>query len=183
MKLYLSHLEKQTEMKKKWYRYRWSGICVFASECDAYSALLRNDEIGNGNEKWKWKSETAQTNEWTMPLIYYLCFACAFATGWSNAPDEKATKYRLTIKDIQQQESGTYTCTSPRGLTNSIVIIVASNLYVRISSLSFLLLAHSHCPMSVAVFRLHFVCKCRVFSIQLIAIMEQEGIADEWKAF
>lgn len=49
-------------------------------------------------------------------------------TGWSSAPDEKATKYRLTIKDIQQQESGTYTCASPRGLTNSIVIIVASNL-------------------------------------------------------
>lgn len=64
-----------------------------------------------------------------MPLIYYLYFAVYSATGWSSAPDEKATKYRLTIKDIQQQESGTYTCTSPRGLTNSIVIIVASNLY------------------------------------------------------
>lgn len=49
-------------------------------------------------------------------------------TGWSNLPEDKATKYRLTIKDIQQQESGTYTCASPRGLTNSIVIIVTSNL-------------------------------------------------------
>lgn len=50
---------------------------------------------------------------------------------WSNGngPDEKATKYRLTIKDIQPQESGTYTCTSPRGLTNNIVIIVTSNLF------------------------------------------------------
>lgn len=57
-------------------------------------------------------------------------FCYRSTTGWSSAPDEKATKYRLTIKDIQQQESGTYTCTSPRGLTNSIVIIVASNLYV-----------------------------------------------------
>lgn len=46
--------------------------------------------------------------------------------GWISLPEEKATKYRLTIKDIQQQESGTYTCASPRGLTNSIVIIVTS---------------------------------------------------------
>lgn len=89
--------------------------------------------------KWKleWKMElkmkgrkSKQTNERTIPLIYYLYFTSVRTTGWSSAPDEKATKYRLTIKDIQQQESGTYTCTSPRGLTNSIVIIVASNLYV-----------------------------------------------------
>lgn len=72
-----------------------------------------------------------------MPLIYYLYFTSVQTTGWSSAPDEKATKYRLTIKDIQQQESGTYTCTSPRGLTNSIVIIVASNLYVQILFFSF----------------------------------------------
>lgn len=45
---------------------------------------------------------------------------------WINSPDERATKFRLIIKDIQQQESGTYTCTSPRGLTNSIGIIVTS---------------------------------------------------------
>lgn len=49
-------------------------------------------------------------------------------TGWSNLSEDKGTKYRLTIKDIQQQESGTYTCASPRGLTNSIVIVVTSNL-------------------------------------------------------
>lgn len=46
--------------------------------------------------------------------------------GWSTVPEEKATKYRLTIKDIQIQDSGTYTCASPRGLTNSIIIVVAS---------------------------------------------------------
>lgn len=46
--------------------------------------------------------------------------------GWHSAVDEKATKYRLTIKDIQTQDTGTYTCASPRGLTNSINIVVAS---------------------------------------------------------
>ena len=45
--------------------------------------------------------------------------------GWSAVPEEKASRYRLTIKDIQNQDSGTYTCASPRGLTNSIVIVVA----------------------------------------------------------
>lgn len=49
-------------------------------------------------------------------------------TGWSTVPEEKATKYRLTIKDIQTPDSGTYTCASPRGLTNSINIVVASKL-------------------------------------------------------
>lgn len=48
-----------------------------------------------------------------------------YITGWSTLPDEKATRYRLTIKDIQIQDSGTYTCASPRGLTNSILIVVA----------------------------------------------------------
>ncbi|XP_062547115.1 locomotion-related protein Hikaru genki isoform X3 [Armigeres subalbatus] len=48
-----------------------------------------------------------------------------FNIGWSAVPEEKASRYRLTIKDIQSQDSGTYTCASPRGLTNSIVIVVA----------------------------------------------------------
>ncbi|XP_037907250.1 locomotion-related protein Hikaru genki isoform X1 [Hermetia illucens] len=47
--------------------------------------------------------------------------------GWSTIPEEKGLKYRLTIKDIQNQDSGTYTCATPRGLTNSIVIVVATS--------------------------------------------------------
>lgn len=54
-----------------------------------------------------------------------------------NGPEEKATKYRLTIKDIQPQESGTYTCTSPRGLTNSIAIMVTSNFISYLLSYNF----------------------------------------------
>lgn len=48
-----------------------------------------------------------------------------YITGWSAVPEEKGTRYRLTIKDIQIGDSGTYTCATPRGLTNSIVIVVA----------------------------------------------------------
>lgn len=56
----------------------------------------------------------------------YFPFFCSFSSsGWSAVPEEKASRYRLTIKDIQNQDSGTYTCASPRGLTNSIVIVVA----------------------------------------------------------
>lgn len=47
-----------------------------------------------------------------------------YITGWSALPDEKATRYRLTIKDIQAGDSGTYTCATPRGVTNSIVLVI-----------------------------------------------------------
>lgn len=49
--------------------------------------------------------------------------------GWSAVPEEKANRYRLSIKDVQPQDSGTYTCASPRGLTNSIIIVVAGKSY------------------------------------------------------
>ncbi|XP_055686995.1 locomotion-related protein Hikaru genki [Lutzomyia longipalpis] len=60
------------------------------------------------------------TPEWTWTGYFR-----QYLTGWSTMPEEKANKYRLTIKDIQNQDTGTYTCASPRGLTNSIVIVVA----------------------------------------------------------
>uniref|UniRef100_T1GYX8 Ig-like domain-containing protein n=1 Tax=Megaselia scalaris TaxID=36166 RepID=T1GYX8_MEGSC len=50
-----------------------------------------------------------------------------YSTAWSSNPEEKSTKYRLTIKDITPQDSGSFTCSSPRGLTNSISIVVASS--------------------------------------------------------
>lgn len=50
--------------------------------------------------------------------------------GWSAVPEEKGSRYRLSIKDVQPQDSGTYTCASPRGLTNSIIIVVAGNSYL-----------------------------------------------------
>lgn len=47
--------------------------------------------------------------------------------GWSPAGEEKAVRYRLSIKSIENNDSGTFTCTSPRGLTNSIAVVVATS--------------------------------------------------------
>ncbi|XP_067631269.1 locomotion-related protein Hikaru genki isoform X2 [Eurosta solidaginis] len=58
--------------------------------------------------------------EWTWTSWYK-----QYATGWSH--EDKNLRYRLTIKDIQNGDSGTFTCTSPRGLTNSIAIVVATS--------------------------------------------------------
>lgn len=66
------------------------------------------------------------TPEWTWTGWYR-----QYITGWSA--EDKATRYRLTIKDIQLGDSGTYTCATPRGLTNSIVIVVAVSICAAIA--------------------------------------------------
>ncbi|XP_037948963.1 locomotion-related protein Hikaru genki isoform X2 [Teleopsis dalmanni] len=60
--------------------------------------------------------------EWTWTSWYM-----QYPTGWSTVHEEKNLRYRLTIKDIQNSDTGTFTCTSPRGLTNSISIVVATS--------------------------------------------------------
>ncbi|ALC42042.1 hig [Drosophila busckii] len=62
------------------------------------------------------------TPEWTWTSWYK-----QYTTGWSPAGEEKAVRYRLSIKNIEQRDSGTFTCTSPRGLTNSIAVVVATS--------------------------------------------------------
>ncbi|XP_032590250.1 locomotion-related protein Hikaru genki isoform X2 [Drosophila grimshawi] len=63
-----------------------------------------------GTPEWSWTS-------WYMQ----------YTTGWSPAGEEKAVRYRLSIKNIENNDSGTFTCTSPRGLTNSIAVVVATS--------------------------------------------------------
>ncbi|XP_017044536.1 locomotion-related protein Hikaru genki isoform X2 [Drosophila ficusphila] len=63
-----------------------------------------------GTPEWSWTS-------WYMQ----------YPTGWSPAQEEKAVRYRLSIKNIENNDSGTFTCTSPRGLTNSIAVVVATS--------------------------------------------------------
>ncbi|KAL1517086.1 hypothetical protein ABEB36_000895 [Hypothenemus hampei] len=56
---------------------------------------------------------------WTTPLGQYL-------TGWAIAPEEKSWKYRLSIYYAKAQDSGTFTCATPKGITNSITVHVVS---------------------------------------------------------
>ncbi|XP_034941664.1 locomotion-related protein Hikaru genki [Chelonus insularis] len=60
-----------------------------------------------GNPEWTWTSSFRQ-----------------YLTGWAIAASEKDWKYRLSIYYVKNQDSGTYTCSTPKGLTNSIRINV-----------------------------------------------------------
>ncbi|XP_015125055.1 locomotion-related protein Hikaru genki isoform X1 [Diachasma alloeum] len=60
-----------------------------------------------GNPEWTWNSTFRQ-----------------YLTGWAIAPSEKDWKYRLSIYYVKNQDSGVYTCSTPKGLTNSIKIHV-----------------------------------------------------------
>ncbi|KAF7988566.1 hypothetical protein HCN44_001139 [Aphidius gifuensis] len=61
-----------------------------------------------GNPEWTWTSTFRQ-----------------HLTGWAISPSEKDWKYRLSIYYIKNQDSGVYTCSTPKGFTNSIRIHVA----------------------------------------------------------
>ncbi|KAG7211099.1 hypothetical protein KM043_010429 [Ampulex compressa] len=54
---------------------------------------------------------------WTSTLRPYL-------TGWAIAAREREWKYRLSIYYAKTQDSGVYTCSTPRGLSNSIRVHV-----------------------------------------------------------
>ncbi|XP_033223467.1 locomotion-related protein Hikaru genki [Belonocnema kinseyi] len=60
-----------------------------------------------GNPEWTWTSTFRQ-----------------HLTGWAIAASERDTKYRLSIYYAKTQDSGVYTCSTPRGLTNSIRVHV-----------------------------------------------------------
>lgn len=45
-------------------------------------------------------------------------------SGWAISPSEKDWKYRLSIYYVKNQDSGIYTCSTPKGFTNSIRIHV-----------------------------------------------------------
>ncbi|XP_073975451.1 locomotion-related protein hikaru genki isoform X2 [Rhodnius prolixus] len=60
-----------------------------------------------GNPEWTW----------TSPFRSYL-------TGWAIAPEERDWKYRLSIYYTKPQDSGVFTCATPRGLTNSLNVMI-----------------------------------------------------------
>lgn len=53
----------------------------------------------------------------------YWCFR-DYAKGWILSSDEKQWRYELLIYNAKEHDTGTYTCTTPRGQTNEIHIIV-----------------------------------------------------------
>lgn len=60
-----------------------------------------------GNPEWTWTSTFRQ-----------------YLTGWAIAARERDWKYRLSIYYAKVQDSGIYTCSTPRGLSNSIRVHV-----------------------------------------------------------
>ncbi|CAH2011905.1 unnamed protein product [Acanthoscelides obtectus] len=46
--------------------------------------------------------------------------------SWAIAPEERDWKYRLSIYYAKPQDSGTFTCATPRGITNSVTLHVAA---------------------------------------------------------
>ncbi|XP_076248764.1 locomotion-related protein hikaru genki isoform X2 [Calliopsis andreniformis] len=60
-----------------------------------------------GNPEWTWTSTFRQ-----------------YLTGWAIAARERDWKYRLSIYYAKTQDSGVYTCSTPRGLSNSIRVHV-----------------------------------------------------------
>ncbi|KAG8223293.1 hypothetical protein J437_LFUL001167 [Ladona fulva] len=46
--------------------------------------------------------------------------------GWAIAPEERDSKYRLSVYYSKPQDSGVFTCSTPRGITNSISVKVVA---------------------------------------------------------
>lgn len=58
------------------------------------------------------------------PKAFYNCPRNYCYLGWAMAPEERDWKYRLSIYYAKRQDSGTFTCATPRGITNSITVYV-----------------------------------------------------------
>ncbi|ERL89483.1 hypothetical protein D910_06849 [Dendroctonus ponderosae] len=94
--------------------------------------------------------------EWTWtPSEKYLA-------GWAIAEEEKDLTYRLSIYYAKAQDSGTFTCATPRGITNSVVLHVVSitcdpisvrgiHLTVRVEGTRLGNKAIFHCPLGYLV--------------------------------
>ncbi|XP_024080375.1 locomotion-related protein Hikaru genki [Cimex lectularius] len=99
-----------------------------------------------GNPEWTW----------TSPYRSYL-------TGWAIAPEERDWKYRLSIYYTKPQDSGVFTCATPKGVTNSLTVLVTDaqceridpdasryqkmNLRIRSEGTKLGQSVHFHCPI------------------------------------
>ncbi|XP_039286305.1 locomotion-related protein Hikaru genki [Nilaparvata lugens] len=62
-----------------------------------------------GTPEWTWTSSFRQ-----------------YLTGWAIAAEERDWKYRLSIYYTKMQDSGVFTCATPRGLTNSLTLRITA---------------------------------------------------------
>ena len=69
-------------------------------------------------------------SRWTRNRIYCSDFNFPLFphAGWAIAARERDWKYRLSIYYAKAQDSGVYTCSTPRGLSNSIRVHVVGKL-------------------------------------------------------
>nr|CAH0104989.1 unnamed protein product [Daphnia galeata] len=63
-----------------------------------------------GNPRWTWKKINNLTR--------------SHPFGWALAREERLWRFRVSIFSIQARDEGEFTCTTPRGQTNSIRIVV-----------------------------------------------------------
>ncbi|XP_072140928.1 locomotion-related protein Hikaru genki-like isoform X1 [Dermacentor andersoni] len=80
------------------------GELVVYSETNVYLYCLY--QRFSGNPQWAWTSQRD------------------YAKGWILSADEKQWRYELLIYKAKEHDSGTYTCTTPRGQTNEIHVRV-----------------------------------------------------------
>lgn len=62
--------------------------------------------------------------QFRLMITYYLYFIYTFLLGWAIAARERNWKYRLSIYYAKHHDSGVYTCSTPKGLSNSIQVRV-----------------------------------------------------------
>ncbi|KAK9745864.1 Sushi repeat (SCR repeat) [Popillia japonica] len=74
--------------------------------------------------KKKRSSATPSVRVINSSRIYVLVYS--FYYGWAIASEERDWKYRLSIYYAKPQDSGTFTCATPRGITNSLTLHVAA---------------------------------------------------------
>lgn len=82
-----------------------------------------------GDPEWSWTStyrtyDTGMKNLNLAPKISENRLVIFLAIGWAIAADERDWKYLLSIYYIKPQDTGIYTCATPKGKTHSIVLNV-----------------------------------------------------------
>lgn len=69
------------------------------------------------------------TSEFCCPTKNLIKIFQLYVSGWAISSSERDWKYRLSIYYAKSQDSGLYTCTTPKNLTNSINLHVTGEYF------------------------------------------------------